>query len=68
MPNVSRGSMRSSPTPDSARREQIEALHEEVDRLTEKYRAPLVLCFAGQGFATGGGDGCDPAPPAGGKP
>ena len=37
--------MRSSPTPDPARREQIEALHEEVDRLTEKYRAPLVLCY-----------------------
>lgn len=30
--------MRSTPTPDPATREQIEALHEEVDRLTEKYR------------------------------
>ncbi len=31
--------------PDPARREQLEALHEEVDRLTEKYRAPVVLCY-----------------------
>jgi RNA polymerase sigma factor (sigma-70 family) len=37
--------MRSSPTLDPARLEQIEALHEEVDRLIEKYRAPLVLCY-----------------------
>ena len=33
------------PTPDPIRREQIEALHEEVDRLAEKYSAPLVLCY-----------------------
>ena len=37
--------MSSTPTPDPATREQIEALHEEVDRLAEKYRAPLVLCY-----------------------
>ena len=37
--------MKATPTPDPIRREQIEALHEEVDRLAEKYRAPLVLCY-----------------------
>ena len=37
--------MTATPTPDPMRREQIEALHEEVDRLAEKYRAPLVLCY-----------------------
>ncbi len=37
--------MTATPTPDPIRREQIEALHEEVDRLAEKYRAPLVLCY-----------------------
>ncbi len=37
--------MTASPTPDPIRREQIEAMHEEVDRLAEKYRAPLVLCY-----------------------
>jgi RNA polymerase sigma factor (sigma-70 family) len=37
--------MSSTPTPDPATREQIEALHEEVDRLNQKYRAPLVLCY-----------------------
>ena len=36
---------RPRPDPDLSRREQIEALHEEVDRLAEKYRAPLVLCY-----------------------
>ena len=32
--------MMATPDPDPMRREQIEALHEEVDRLAEKYRAP----------------------------
>ena len=34
-----------TPAPDVVWREQVEALHEEVDRLTEKYRAALVLCY-----------------------
>jgi RNA polymerase sigma factor (sigma-70 family) len=34
-----------TPDPDPARREQLEAMHEEVDRLAEKYRSPLVLCY-----------------------
>jgi polysaccharide biosynthesis/export protein len=33
------------PAPDVAGREQVEALHEEVDRLMEKYRTPVVLCY-----------------------
>ena len=37
--------MRKAPTPDPMRRDEVEALHEEVDRLTEKYRAPVVLCY-----------------------
>ncbi len=30
---------------DPTRHEEIETLYEEVDRLAEKYRAPLVLCY-----------------------
>jgi RNA polymerase sigma factor (sigma-70 family) len=37
--------MIATPAPDPAWREQIEALHEEVDRLREKYRAAVVLCY-----------------------
>ncbi len=37
--------MKATPTHDPSRREEIEALHQEVDRLAEKYRAPLVLCY-----------------------
>ncbi len=33
------------PAPEPAPRDQLEALHEEVDRLVEKYRAPMVLCY-----------------------
>ena len=33
-----------TPSPDPARREQLEILHQEVDRLPEKYRAAVVLC------------------------
>ena len=36
--------MRATPAPDPMRREQLEAMHEEVDRLPAKYRAPVVLC------------------------
>jgi RNA polymerase sigma factor (sigma-70 family) len=35
---------KSLPTPEAFRREEIEVLHEEVDRLPEKYRAAVVLC------------------------
>ena len=34
-----------TPQPDLSSKEQITALHEEVDRLAEKYRTPLVLCY-----------------------
>jgi RNA polymerase sigma factor (sigma-70 family) len=37
--------MKATPDPDPTRREQIEVLHEEVDRLAEKYSAPVVLCY-----------------------
>jgi RNA polymerase sigma factor (sigma-70 family) len=37
--------MTTTSDPDPSRREQFEALHQEVDRLAEKYRAPLVLCY-----------------------
>jgi RNA polymerase sigma factor (sigma-70 family) len=30
--------------PDPARREQLEALHQEIRRLAEKYRAAVILC------------------------
>ena len=33
-----------TPSPDPTRREQLEILHQEVDRLPEKYRAAVVLC------------------------
>jgi len=36
--------MNVTPTPDPTRREQLEALHEEVHRLPETYRAAVVLC------------------------
>jgi RNA polymerase sigma factor (sigma-70 family) len=38
--------MKGTPMPnlDPSRREQLEVLHQEVDRLPEKYRAPVVLC------------------------
>ena len=37
--------MRSTSILDPQRHEEFETLHEEVDRLTEKYRAPVVLCY-----------------------
>jgi RNA polymerase sigma factor (sigma-70 family) len=37
--------MISTPVAEPERHEQIEALHEEVDRLAEKYRAAVVLCY-----------------------
>jgi RNA polymerase sigma factor (sigma-70 family) len=37
--------MTATSDPDPIRREDLEALHQEVDRLAEKYRAPLVLCY-----------------------
>jgi RNA polymerase sigma factor (sigma-70 family) len=37
--------MMATPNPDQILREQIEVLHEEVDRLAEKYRSPLLLCY-----------------------
>jgi RNA polymerase sigma factor (sigma-70 family) len=37
--------MRSTSILNPERREEFEVLHEEVDRLTEKYRAPVVLCY-----------------------
>ena len=44
--------MTPTPAPDPAEREQIAALHQEVDRLAEKYRVPLVLCcFEGRTHA-----------------
>jgi len=38
--------MKGTPTPtlDPSRREQLEVLHQELDRLPEKYRAAVVLC------------------------
>jgi RNA polymerase sigma factor (sigma-70 family) len=37
--------MIATPAAEPERQEQIEALHEEVDRLAEKYRAAVVLCY-----------------------
>jgi RNA polymerase sigma factor (sigma-70 family) len=37
--------MTATSDPDPTRRDELEALHEEVERLAEKYRAPLVLCY-----------------------
>ena len=36
--------MKASSMPDPSRHEEIEALHQELDRLPERYRAVLVLC------------------------
>jgi RNA polymerase sigma factor (sigma-70 family) len=36
--------MKASSTPDPSHQEELEALHQELDRLPEKYRAVLVLC------------------------
>ena len=36
--------MQTESGPDPSRREQIEALHEEIGRLPERYRSPVVLC------------------------
>jgi RNA polymerase sigma factor (sigma-70 family) len=37
--------MRATPMADPAPHEKFQALHEEVDRLAEKYRAAVVLCY-----------------------
>jgi hypothetical protein len=36
--------MKINSEPDPARQEELEALHEEIDRLTGKYRACVILC------------------------
>jgi RNA polymerase sigma factor (sigma-70 family) len=36
--------MKATPVPTLARQEELEALHEEIDRLPQKYRAAVVLC------------------------
>lgn len=44
--------MGNTSNPDPSQREQLEVLHQEVDRLPEKYRAPVVLChFEGRTHA-----------------
>jgi RNA polymerase sigma factor (sigma-70 family) len=35
----------SQPPPDLSWREAVEALHEELDRLPDRYRLPLLLCY-----------------------
>jgi RNA polymerase sigma factor (sigma-70 family) len=36
--------MKANSAPDPSRQEELDALHQEVDRLPERYRAVLVLC------------------------